>query len=57
MDAINQFMADRQCEQPLMQRVHEYFLASKRLQRVSREQVPPHLRVAELAVLLVTARL
>ena len=44
MDAINQFMADRQCEQPLMQRVREYFLASKRLQRVAREQVPPSLR-------------
>ena len=44
MDAINQFMADRQCEQPLMQRVREYFLASKRLQRVAREQVPPCLR-------------
>ena len=41
MDAINQFMADRQCEQPLMQRVREYFLASKRLQRVARERVPP----------------
>ena len=39
MDAINQFMADRQCEQPLMQRVREYCVEG--LQRVAREQVPP----------------
>ena len=39
MDAINQFMADRQCEQPLMQRVREYRVEA--LQRVAREQVPP----------------